>query len=259
MRPIWSGSISFGLINIPVRLFSGSRSNTLDLDMLRRGDLCPVRFARVCRSDGQEIPKDDIVKGYEYREGDYVVLTDEDFESANVEKTKTIDILDFVKEGQVDPIYYEKPYYLEPQKSGVKSYALLREALRKSKRVGIARFVIHNREHIGVIKPYEQLLVLDQLRYQEELRPMDRIKIPRNGGVKTKELDMAIALIDHLTTNFRPKVYRDTYIEDLKRIIEQKAKGIKPRPKGEEPKPSNVRDLMKLLKTSIETQKKKAA
>jgi DNA end-binding protein Ku len=227
--------------------------------MLRKGDLCPVRFARVCRADGKEIPREDIVKGYQYREGDYVVLTDKDFENANVEKTKTIDILDFVKELQIDPLYYEKPYYLEPQKSGVKSYVLLREALRKSKRVGIARFVIHNREHIGAIKPYEHLLVLNQLRYQEEIRPMDRIKVPSNGGVKAKELDMAITLIDHLTTDFKPKVYRDTYIEDLKRIIEQKAKGIPVRPKGEQPKPTNVKDLMKLLKTSIESQKQKAA
>ncbi len=259
MRPLWSGSVNFGLINIPVKLFSGSRSTTLDLDMLRKDDLCPVRFARVCRADGKEIPQEDIVKGYEYRKGDYVVLTDQDFENANVRKTKTIDILDFVKEEQVDPIYYEKPYYLEPQKSGMKSYALLREALRKSKRVAIARFVVHNREHIGVLKPYEELLVLDQLRYQEEIRPTDHIKVPRDGGVKSKELDMAIALIDRLTTNFKPKVYKDTYIQDLKRIIEEKARGITPHPRGEEPKPSNVRDIMKLLKTSIESTKQKAA
>ena len=261
MRPLWTGSISFGLINIPVRLFSGSHSNTLDLDMLRKDDLCPVRFARVCRSDGKEIPYEDIVKGYRYRPGDYVVLTDKDFEKADIKKTRTIDLLDFVKEAQVDPLYYEKPYYLEPQKSGWKSYVLLREALRKSKRVGIARFVLRNREHIAVLKPYEDMIVLNQLRYQEELRPMDKFKIPHTADVEPRELDMAMALVDELTTSFRPKAYRDTYVQDLKRIIEEKAKGREPHARGKAPRPSNVKDLMSLLKSSLKQQqdRKRAA
>lgn len=259
MRPLWSGSISFGLVNIPVKLFSGSQSNTLDLDMLRKGDLCPVRFARVCRSDGREIPYQDIVKGYEYHEGDYVVLTDKDFEIANVKKTKTIDILDFVKEGQIDSIYYEKPYYLEPDKSAGKSYALLREALRKSKRVGVARFVLHKREHIGVLKAHDRMIVLNQLRFQDEIRPTDDFTLPAERGLKDREIDMAIALIDELTTTFKPGVYKDTYIRDLKKIIEQKAKGEKPRVHGKAPRPSNVKDLMTLLKTSLKENKKRAA
>src|SRR5438552_4557379 len=144
MRSIWKGSISFGLVNIPVKMYSASQSNTLDLDMLRKGDLCQVRFARVCREDGKEIPYKDIVKGYKHENGDYVVLTDKDFENANVEKTHTIDIIHFIKEDEIDSLYFEKPYYLEPEKSGAKSYALLRGAIKKSKKTAIGKFVLKN-------------------------------------------------------------------------------------------------------------------
>ncbi len=258
MRAIWTGTISFGLVTIPVRLFSGSESHTLDLDMLRKDDLCPVKYARVCRSDGKEIPYEDIVKGYEYREGDYVVLEQEDFEKANVEKTKTIDIQDFVKETEVDTIFYEKPYYLEPDKGGDKPYALLREALRKSKKVGIAYFVMRNREHIAVLKPYGKLLLLNQLRYHDEIRDTKELNLPESKLVNDKELKMAMSLIDQTTAKFTPEEYKDTYIEDLKKIIEAKAKGKKPKAKGKEPKKSNVVDMMTLLKKSLE-EKKNAA
>ena len=258
MRAIWSGTISFGLVTIPVRLFSGSQSNSLDLDMLRKDDLCPVKYARVCRSDGKEIPYEDIVKGYEYREGDYVVLEPEDFEKANVRKTKTIDIQDFVMESEVDTIFFQKPYYLEPDKGGDKPYALLREALKKSKKVGIANFVMRNHEHIAVLKPYGKLLLLNQLRYHDEIRDTDELNLPESKLVNDKELKMAISLIDQTTAKFKPEEYEDTYIEDLKKIIEAKAKGKKPKVKGKEPKKSNVVDMMTLLKKSLE-EKKNAA
>ncbi len=258
MRAIWSGTISFGLVTIPVRLFSGSQSNSLDLDMLRKDDLCPVKYARVCRSDGKEIPYEDIVKGYEYREGDYVVLEPEDFEKANVRKTKTIDIQDFVMESEVDTIFFQKPYYLEPDKGGDKPYALLREALKKSKKVGIANFVMRNHEHIAVLKPYGKLLLLNQLRYHDEIRNTDELNLPESKLVNDKELKMAISLIDQTTAKFKPEEYEDTYIEDLKKIIEAKAKGKKPKVKGKEPKKSNVVDMMTLLKKSLE-EKKNAA
>ncbi len=258
MRAIWSGTISFGLVTIPVRLFSGSESHSLDLDMLRKDDLCPVKYARVCRSDGKEIPYEDIVKGYEYNEGDYIVLEKEDFEKANVKKTKTIDIQDFVMESEVDTIFYEKPYYLEPDKGGDKPYALLREALKKSKKVGIADFVLRNREHIAVIKPYGNLLLLNQLRYHDEIRETAELNLPEAKLVKEKELKMAMSLIDQTTAKFKPEEYEDTYIEDLKKIIEAKAKGKKPMVKGKAPKKSNVVDMMTLLKKSLE-EKKNAA
>jgi DNA end-binding protein Ku len=259
MRAIWSGSITFGLVNIPVKLYSGEESHDLNLDMLRRGDLCPVKYSRVCRADGKEIPYDEIVKGYEYSEGDYVVLEKEDFVKANVEKTKSIDIQDFVDEREVDSIFYEKPYYLEPDKGGAKPYALLREALKKSKKVGIANFIVRNREHIGVIKPYDKLILLNQLRYHDEIRSPEDLKLPDSKNVKEKEIKMALALIDQLAGKFKPDEYKDTYIEDLKKLIEAKAKGKKPKTKGKEPKPTKVIDMMTLLKKSLNKNKKTAA
>lgn len=259
MRAIWSGAISFGLVNIPVKLFSGTGSHSLDLDMLRKDDLCPISFKRVCRADGEEVPWNDIVKGYEYKDGDYVVLNNEDFEKANVQKTKTIDILDFVDEKEVDSIFYEKPYYLEPAKTGTKPYALLREALKKSKKVGIASYVIRNREHIAVVKPYGKLLLLNQLRYHDEIRETKELDLPKEDIVNDKELKMALTLIEQLTTKFNPESYSDTYIEDLKKIIEAKAKGKKPKAKGKEPKETKVYDMMELLKKSLKEKKKSAA
>ncbi len=218
MKAIWSGSLSFGLVTIPVKLYSGSQNNTLDLDMLRRGDLCPVKYARVCRDDGKEIPWEDIVKGYEYKEGDYVVLEKEDFEKANVKKTSTIDVLDFVKESEIDSLLFDKPYYLKPQKAGVKPYALLREALKKSKKVGIGNVVIRNREHIGVVKPYGKLLVFNQLRYNDEIRDYDDLNLPDSKGIRDKELKMAIALINKSTAKFtNPNNIKTLTLKDLKK------------------------------------------
>ncbi|HSD63543.1 MAG TPA: Ku protein [Ignavibacteriaceae bacterium] len=259
MRAIWSGLISFGLVNIPVKLYSGSESHSLELDMLRKDDLCPVKYARVCRSDGKEIPYEDIVKGYEYQEGDYVVLEKEDFEKANIIKKNAIDIQSFVNETEVDSIFYEKPYYLEPDKGGDKPYALLREALKKSKKVGVANFVMRNREHFAVLKPYGNLLLLNQLRYHDEIRETKSLNLPESKVVNNDELKMALSLINQTTSKFRPEKYKDTYIEDLKKIIEAKAKGKKPVTKGKAPKPSKVDDMMKLLKKSLEKNKKSAA
>jgi DNA end-binding protein Ku len=227
--------------------------------MLRRGDLCPVKYSRVCREDGKEIPWEDIVKGYEYKDGDYVVLDKEDFEKANVEKTKTIDILDFVREAEIDSLFYEKPYYLEPEKAGTKPYALLREALKKSKKVGIGNIVIRNREHVGVVKPYGNLLLFNQLRYHDEMRDYKDLNLPDAKAIKDKELEMAVELIEKSATKFKPEEYEDTYIEDLKKLIEQKAKGKKPKTKGKAPRPTKVIDMMTLLKKSLSQQKKKTA
>jgi len=259
MRAIWSGSISFGLVNIPVKVYSGAQSHSLDLDMLRKSDLCPVKYQRICEKDGQEIPYDEIVKGYEYSDGDYIVLTDEDFEAANVEQTNTLDILDFVKESEIDSRYFEKPYYLEPAKGGAKPYALLREALKSSKKVGIASYALRNKGHIGIVKPHGDLILLNQLRFADEIRNADELDLPASEKIKDKEVELALTLIDQLTTHFKPEKYKDTYVEDLKRIIDEKAKGKKPKAKGKEPKPTKVVDMMSLLKKSIQQKKKQAA
>lgn len=259
MRAIWSGLISFGLVNIPVKLYSGSESHSLDLAMLRKDDLCPVKYARVCKSDGKEIPYENIVKGYEYEDGDYIVLEKEDFEKANVKKKNSIEIQNFVKESEVDSIFYEKPYYLEPDKGGDKPYALLREALKKSKKVGVANFVMRNREHFAVLKPYGNLLLLNQLRYTDEIRATKSLNLPDSKVVNNDEIKMAFSLINQTTSKFKPEKFKDTYVEDLKKIIEAKAKGKKPRVKGKAPQPSKVEDMMKLLKKSLEQNKKSAA
>ena len=259
MRALWSGSLSFGLINIPVRIFSAILDHSLNFVMLHNKDLSPIRFARICKADGKEIPYEDIVKGYEDQPGDYVVLVEEDFEQANVKKTKSIEIMDFIDEKEIDTIYYEKPYFLEPGKGADKAYVLLREALKKSKKVALAKFVLHNREHLAVVKPYDQIIILNQLRYNSELKKPDQLQLPASVKTSPQEITMALKLIDQLTGHFEPEKYHDTYTEELENIIEAKAKGKKPRAKGKEPKITPVKDMMRLLKESLEDHHRKTA
>lgn len=259
MRAIWSGSISFGLVNIPVKLFSGSESNSLDLDMLRKSDLCPIKYLRVCKRDNKEVPYEEIVKGYEYSDGEYIVLTDKDFENASLEKTHLIDIIDFVDEKEIDTRYFEKPYYLEPDKAGAKAYALLREALKRSGKVGVASYVLRNRGTLGVLKPLDDVLVLNQIRYQEEVRNPSELKLPSDENLREQEVSLALSLIDQLTVRFDPGKYKDEYIEDLKRIIEEKAQGRQPRVEAKQPQPTKVTDMMALLKESLKQKRKEAA
>jgi DNA end-binding protein Ku len=257
MRAIWSGALSFGLINIPVRLFSGTEDHGISFTMLHKKDLSPIRFAKVCKSDGKEVAYEDIVKGYEYTKGEFVVMNEEDFEKVNLKKTKTIDIQEFTSETEIDTILYEKPYFLEPDKGADKAYVILREALKKSKKVGVAKFVFHNREHIAVIKPHGDLLILNQLRYVSEIRAPNELKIPSDDAASAKEVTMALKLIDHLSSHFKPETYHDTYIEELKDIIKAKSKGLKIKAKGKEPKITHVNDIMSLLKESLESHEKK--
>ena len=259
MRAMWSGSISFGLVNIPVKLFSGSQSNTLDLDMLRKSDLCPIKYLRVCKNDNKEVPYEEIVKGYEYTDGEYIVLTDKDFENASLEKTHLIDIIDFVDEREIDTRYFEKPYYLEPDKSGPKAYALLREALKRSGKVGVASYVLRNRGSLGIVKPLDDLLILNEIRYRDEVRDAGELKLPQNYNLREQEIALALSLIDQLTVKFDASKYRDEYIDDLKRVIEEKAQGRKPTPHAKEPQPAKVTDMMALLKQSLKQKRKEAA
>ncbi|VHO03457.1 Ku protein [Candidatus Rhabdochlamydia sp. T3358] len=256
MRSIWKGALSFGLVNIPVHMYTASLEKELSFVLLHKKDLSRVRYVRICEVENKEIPWQEIVKGYEYKKGDFVILQDKDFEKANLKKTKTIEIVHFIKENEIDSIYYVKPYYLEPAKNAEKAYGLLREALKKSKKVGLAKYVLRNREHFAVVKVHENMIILNQLRYQTEVLRAQDLKIPSIEKINPKEMNIAIALIDHLTTSFKPKEYKDTFTEEVKQIIKQKSKGRPIHPKTQEPKISKVHDIMTLLQNSLEKEKK---
>jgi DNA end-binding protein Ku len=253
MRPIWNGSISFGLVNIPVRLYSGVNPREgIDLDMLHKEDHAPIRYARICRKDGEEVPWDDIVKGYEYRDGDYVVLSQKELDSIDPKKSQTIDILQFVNEPDIDIRYFEKPYYLEVVKGGEKAYALLRAALKKSNKVALTRFVMHEREHIAVIKPVGRALVLNQMRYPADLREPGELHLPTDSDLTDKEVDMALKLVKQETKPFIPEDLHDTYTEELEEMIKDKTKGKKPAKKHTAPaERTSSKDLMSALKASL--------
>jgi len=234
-------------------MYSGSNPRQgLDLDMLHKDDHSPIRFARICRKDGDEIPWNDIVKGYEYREGDYVVLTKKDLESLDREKTQTIDIQQFVEAHDIDIRYFEKPYYLEVVKGGEKAYALLRAALEKSGKSALSKFVLHEREHIAVIKPVGRALVLMQMRFPADLREPGALNLPDGKAVSAAEIDMALKLIKQETKPFIAEDWRDTYTEELEAMIKAKTKGKKlTAPKSKEPKDTSAKDLMSALKASL--------
>jgi DNA end-binding protein Ku len=255
MRSLWTGAINFGLVNIPVKLYSASESHSLDLDMLHAKDLSPIRFARVCRDDGKEVPWDEIVKGYEYRKGDYIVLTKEDMAKAAPGRQDTLDIVAFADASEVDPAYFEKPYYLEPGKGAAKVYTLLCQALAESDKVAITKYVLRNREHLGCIRAQDDMLVMIQMRFADEIRNADAIKLPKQPKVTKPEMGLALQLIDQLTKPFDPSEYKDTYIEELERIIEEKAEGKKPTA-APAPRKAEVKDLMAALKQSIDEGKK---
>ncbi len=252
MRPIWTGSISFGLVNIPVRMFSGtSPREGIDLDMLHKEDQSPIRFARICRKDGEEVAWEDIVKGYEYRDGDYVVLDKKELDKLDTKRTQTIDIKQFVQEGEVDIRYFEKPYYLEPVKGGEKAYALFRAALEQSDKLALAQFVLHQRDHIAVIKPVGKALVLNQMRFPTDIREATDLKFPSDQGVSQQEVKVALKLISQETRHFIPEDFHDTYTEELEDLIKAKSKGKKPQKHVGKPKDTTAKDLMGALKASL--------
>lgn len=253
MRPIWNGSISFGLVNIPVRLYSGSNARQgIDLDMLHKDDHAPIRFARICRKDGEEIAWNDIVKGYEYRNGDYVVLTKKELEEIDAKRTQTIDVQQFVDEKDIDIRFFEKPYYLEVVKGGEKAYALLRSALEKSGKLALAKFVLHEREHIAVIKPVGRALVLEQMRFMSDLREPGELYLPTDKDVSEKEVEMALKLVKQETKPFIAEDFKDTYTDELEELIKDKTKGKKPsKTKLKAPKETAAEDLMSALKASL--------
>jgi DNA end-binding protein Ku len=263
MRAIWSGAISFGLVNIPVKLNSAiEASEGLDFDMLSKKDMAPIRYARIDTKTGKEVAWKDIVKGYEYTKGKYIVITDEDFKKASPEKSRSVDIIQFVKEEEIDPIYYEKPYYLVPDKGAHKSYHLLIKALEETKTVGLAEFMLRNRMHICALKAHEGVLLLHQLRYQEEIREVPEVEKSKSERISAKEVDLAKKLINQLTEKFDPAAFKDTYVSELKKVIKAKAAGKEIHIAEPKKATATVKDLMEVLKQSLEStppKKKRAA
>jgi DNA end-binding protein Ku len=257
MRSIWTGSISFGLINIPVKVYSASEDRALKFRLLDKHGHCPISYAKVCRSTNREIPYEDIVKGYEYQKGDFVVLTDEDFQKAAPKKTKTIEVRGFVDEMEIPAKFFDKPYYLEPDPKAQKAYVLLREALKRSKKVAVATWVLKDKEHTAMIRTEGRALMLIQLRYQDEIRDPTDLHLPESANFSKRELELAVSLIEQLENHWNAKEYKDTYTEQLKKVIARKAKGkpIKVA-KETEPVPTDMRDLMRALRESIEQEQR---
>jgi DNA end-binding protein Ku len=254
-RAIWKGSISFGLVNIPIALYPATRREELKFRLLRESDLSPVNYKRVAEKDGKEVPWNQIVKGYEYEKGKYVILKDEDFERVDLEATQTVDIQDFVEQEEIDPIFFYKPYYLEPQKGGDKAYALLRDALKDSGKVGIAKVVIKTREYLAGVKPEDGVLVLELMHFADELADLGKLHMPKKIEVGKREMNMAKSLIDSMSSKWNPEKYRDDYREALMEVIEEKVeaggKEIEEKPK-KAPKPTKVIDLVSVLQKSLE-------
>jgi len=260
-RALWKGAISFGLVYIPVQLHSASRDSSLKMHMLDRRDFAPVGYRRTNKRTGAEVAWQEIVKGYEYEKGKYVALSEGDFRAANVKASSTIDITSFTDVGNIAPEYYETPYFLEPQKGGEKVYALLREALLHTRRVAVATLVMHGRQHLAAVGADERSLKLNTLRFAEELRSTEGLKIPAKGtraaGLNAKELGMAEKLIEEMSAAFEPERYHDTYRADLLRRIEEKVRKGETHTlaaeEGEEaPRTAQVIDLMAALRQSLE-------
>src|ERR1700682_2439220 len=252
MRPIWKGSISFGLVYIPVAVYPATREEKLSFRQLRSTDLSPIKYKKVAEADSKEVPADDIVKGFEYERGRYVVLSDEDFEKVKIESTHSIDITDFVDLGQVDPKFFYKPYFLEPQKGGEKAYALLHKALSGTGKIGVANVVNSNGEHLAAAEPDGLVLILELMHFASEILSAEELNRGPSTTLNEKELKMAQALIDSMSSEWEPEKYRDEYRTAVLEVIEQKAKNKKiPERAACSPPTTNVVDLVKVLQESL--------
>ncbi|WP_134088238.1 Ku protein [Olivibacter sp. XZL3] len=250
MRAIWTGAIGFGLVNIPVKLFSATEQSRLDFDMLDRKDHSRVRYQRVNENTGKEVPWDNIVKGYMLNDN-YVILEDTDFEEASPEKNKMINIQSFVKEKEVDSMYFEAPYYIEPQKGGQKAYHLLVKALEKAGMVGLATFVMRAGENLCMIRAKGNLLILNKLRFEQEIRSPEELNIPDNIKLTKAEIDMALELVNRHSSSFDVSAYKDEYTNELLKIIKERAKGKRPKVRKMKVKATQTNDLLEKLKASL--------
>jgi DNA end-binding protein Ku len=252
-RPIWKGAISFGLVSIPIELHTAVRNHRPKFRMLHAKDKSPVKFQRVCQSDGNPVAWEDLVKGFEYAKGHFVVLSKEDFQTAAVEKTKTVDIIDFVKAEEVDDRFFETPYYLVPGKGGERAYALLREAIRVSERIGIAKFIMREAQHLAAVEVIENAIVLSVMRFADELADVSQFDFPAAKDVRPAELEMAKALVNSLAAEWDPAKYTDEYRDNLMRVIQGKVKGKKVALEpATEPRQAEVVDLMERLRRSLD-------
>lgn len=258
MRPLWTGAIGFGLVNIPVKLFSATESSSLDLAMLDKKDHSNIKYQRINEKTGKEVKWENIVKGYMVG-SKYVVLDDKDFEKANAVKTKVIDISEFVDAGEINSVYYETPYYLAPDKTGVRPYALLREALLKTNKVGIATFVMRNKENLAILRAEDDVIILNRIRFPQEIRDTGELNLPKKSEVKPGELKMATTLINQLSGKFDISKYKDTYTAELMKVINAKAKGVKLKVPEMKVVHSKATDLMEQLKASLGSTKRKKA
>jgi len=254
---MWKGSIAFGLVNIPVELYSAVRDHRPKFRLLHAKDEEPVRYERVCQKEGKPVAWEDLVKGYEYAKGQFVVLTKDDFKTAAVEKTKTIDILDFVDPKEVDERYFETPYYLQAGKGADRAYALLREAIRDSGKIGVAKIILRDAQHLAAVEAIGDALVLTMMRFSDALADLGDFTFPKKADIRPAELKMAGQLIDNLVSKWDPDKYTDEYKENLMRVINAKMKGKKPRLVDEDhtPKQAEVVDLMARLRASLEGKK----
>jgi len=260
-RSIWKGSIAFGLVNIPVELYSATRDHRPKFRLLHAKDEEPVKYERVCQKEGKPVAWEDLVKGYEYAKGQFVVLTKDDFKTAALEKTKTIDILDFVDPQDVDERYFETPYYLQAGKGADRAYVLLREAIRTSEKIGIAKIILRDAQHLAAVEAIGDALVLTMMRFSDELVDLEAFDFPGKVEVRPAELKMAQQLISNLVSKWKPDKYTDEYKENLMRVINAKMKGRKPKLIDEDrtPKQAEVVDLMARLRASLEGRGGKAA
>lgn len=256
MRSIWKGSITFGLVTIPVALYGATKREELKFRLLRKRDLSPINYRRVATADGKEVPWEDIVKGYEYEKGKFVVLSETDFKRVDIEAAgETIGIRDFVSVDDINPIFFYKPYYLEPQRGGAGAYALLRNVLARENKVGIAKVVIRTREHLAAVKANGKLLVLELMHFADELVPAEGLKVPAESGIGKREEQMASLLVEQMTTKWDPDRYQDTYKKAVMKVIEQKVEaGGKSLPAAKPAKQTatNVIDLVEVLQKSLE-------
>ena len=257
MRSIWKGSIGFGLVNIPVKMYSATEESTLPFITLDKQNNARIRYKKINEATGKDVKEGDIVKGYKMGES-YVILEDDDFKKATPEKYDHLEIVQFVAEKEIDPVYYEKPYYLEPEKTGARAYALLRDALKKEGKAALGPLVYHKREWICLIKPMDDLLVLHRLRFAQEIREASGLTLPK-ADIKNEEVKMATMLISQLTKPFKPEQFKDEFSEKLLKVIEAKAKGKSTNYKPLKLVHSTTEDLMQKLKASLKTPSKKAS
>ena len=252
-RSMWKGSLAFGLVNIPIELYSATRDHRPRFRLLHAKDEAPVRYERVCQREGKPVGWNDLVKGYEYEKGQFVVITKDDFKTAALEKTKTIDIMDFVDPAEIDERYFETPYYLQPGEGADRAYALLREAMRESGKVGIAKIILRDAQHLAAVEAIEDAIVLTMMRFADELADLEDFRFPKAAGIRPPELKMARQLIDNLSAKWNPEKYTDEYRDNLMKVIKGKLKGRQPRLQARAPSQSaDVVDLMTRLRASLE-------